>query len=157
MPQHRFSPLALVILCALAPILLSGCTAIGFGIGALADMSSGKQTPDRIGPLQTGTRITLWLNDGRKLQGRYLGSSSDSLSETPAPVEPAGGEPSVVRPRAVLLLGTSEGTQRIPTQDVQRVSVPVVRGKVIGLLTGLVLDAVGILMLVLALSQVDFS
>ena len=45
-------------------------------------------------------------------------------------------------PHPVLLLGTSHGIQQIPIQDMNRVSVSVVRGKVIGLVSGLTVDAV---------------
>jgi len=200
MPRHLLAPLALVLLCALTSIQLAGCTAIGFGLGSLIDMSSGKRTPDRLTGVRTGTRITLWLRDGRKLNGRFLGTR-DSLSQadptaaqitadtlaapvaadTPAapvaadtPAAPVAADPSaaphaadppaapnaagppVVR-HAVLLLDTNHGIQRIPAQDVRRVSVPVARGKVIGLVTGLSFDGLMLLLLIAAASQIDFS
>jgi hypothetical protein len=156
MPRHRLISLALVILWALTSIQLTGCTAIGFGVGALADMSSGKRSADRLVTVHTGTRVTLWLRDGRKLHGQYMGSR-DSLSESPALERPIGGERSMARPGTVLLLGTSHGIEQIPIQDVSRVSVPVARGKVIGLVSGLAVDGVLLVLFFLALSQIDFS
>lgn len=156
MPGHRLVPLALVVLCALTSIQLTGCTAIGFGIGALSDMSNGKRTPDRLDTMRTGTGITLWLRDGRKLRGRFLGSC-DSLSESSPPVRPTSGDQSGAPLRAVLLIGTGHGVRQIPIQDVSRVSVPVARGKVIGLFTGLSVDTLMFLLFLAALSQVNFS
>ena len=140
MPQHRLAPLALTSLIALASIQLSGCTAIGFGIGALVDAPNGKGPPGRLTGVSTGTLVTLSLHDGRKLQGRVLGST-DSLSEVPPPVPPSGGRLEAPL-RAVLLLGTSDGVQQIPIENVKRVSVPDARGKAIGVLSGLALDVI---------------
>ena len=156
MPRHRIFSLALLILWTLATIQITGCAAIGFGVGTLVDMSNGKGPANRLATVHTGRRVTLWLRDGRRLHGQFLGSR-DSLSETPSPVRPIGGERSVAPIRAVLLLGTSHGIQQIPIQDVRRVSVPVVRGKVIGLISGLTMDALILVLLALALSQVDLS
>ena len=72
-------------------------------------------------------------------------------------MRPNGGEQSVAPLRAVLLLGTFHGIQQIPIQNVRRVSVPVARGKVIGLLTGLSADTLMLLLFLAALSQVDLS
>jgi hypothetical protein len=156
MSGHRLVPLALVVLCALTSIQLTGCTAIGFGVGALSDMSNGKRTPDRLDTMRTGTGITLWLRDGRKLHGRFLGSC-DSLSESSPPVRPTSGDQSGAPLRAVLLIGTGHGVRQIPIQDVSRVSVPVARGKVIGLFTGLSVDTLMFLLFLAALSQFNFS
>jgi len=156
MPRHRLAPLVLVLLCALTSIQVTGCTAIGFGIGSLTDMSSGKRTPDRLAAVQTGTRITLWLRDGRKLHGRFLGSS-DSLSENPSPTRPNGREASMAPLGAVLLIGTRHGIQQVPIQNVRRVSVPVARGKLIGLLGGLSVDLLMILLFAAELAGSDFS
>jgi len=194
MPRHLLAPLALVLLCALTSIQLAGCTAVGFGLGSLIDMSSGKRTPDRLMPVRTGTRITLWMRDGRKLHGRFMGRR-DSLSQTDPPAAPSAADPSAapnavdslaapnavdspvtagkpVAPNAaapnaagtpvaklnpVLLLDTNHGIQSIPIQDVRRVSVPVARGKVIGLITGLSFDGLMMLLLIVAASQVNLS
>lgn len=139
MPRHRLALLALVVRSAFTTIQLSGCTAIGFGVGAAVDQSRGKGTADRLSKVYTGTRATLWLRDGRKLQGRVLGSS-DSLSETPPDLQPNLGKQPMAPLRAVLLLDTGQGIQQIPIQDVQRVTVPDARGKFIGVLGGLLLD-----------------
>ena len=140
MPRRRLASLALVVLGALISIQLTGCTAIGFGIGALTDRANGKGTANRLVTVHTGTSVTMWLRDGRRLDGRFLGSR-DSLSETPLTQQPIGDAGSAPPLRAVLLVGTNRGIQQILTQDVSRVSVPVMHGKVIGLISGLALDA----------------
>ena len=140
MPRRRSFPFAPVALGALASILLAGCTAVGFGVGALADMSSGKQTVGELSRVRTGTRITMWLRDGGALDGQFLGCR-DSLSATPLTVPPAGELGRVVPLRAVIILGSKAGPQQVPMDNVERISVPVVRGKVIGTLVGLLGDA----------------
>ena len=139
MPR-RLILLALIVSGALTSIHLTGCTAIGFGVGAMVDSANGKQTAGGLSRVRTGTDITMWLRDGRKLHGQFLGSR-DSLSETPLPTEPTGGKRTVAPVRAVVILGTKSGTQQIPIQDVDRVSVPDARGKTIGTLIGLAGDA----------------
>jgi len=146
MPRHPLARLGLFILCALASIQLAGCTAIGFGVGALVDMSNGKGGADRLSTVATGTTVTIWLRDGRVVHGQFQGSA-DSLSENPPPPAPGGGKQSATPLRAVLLLGTSQGTQQIPVQNVSRVSVPVARGKLIGFLSGLGVDVLLLLVI----------
>ena len=136
MPRHRFAALALVAITAL---LMTGCTAIGFGVGALVDRSEGKGPATRLAPVHTGSRVTLWLSDGRRLEGRLLGSR-DSLSEIPPSAASIRRELPNVPLRAVLLMGTNRGVEQIPIPDVTRVSVPVAGGKVAGSISGLALD-----------------
>jgi hypothetical protein len=140
MPRHRLALLARVILIALASIQLTGCTAIGFGLGAIVDASRGGGTADRLRGISTGTHVTLVLNDGQMLHGKFQGSA-DSLSETPPPVPPIGR---VAKGpiRAVLLLGAKDGIHQIPTHGVSRVSVPDARGKGFGALLGLIVDSI---------------
>lgn len=155
MPRPRYAWPALVVLGALTAMQLTGCTAIGFGVGALADMSSGKGTAGRLVTARTGTRVTMWLRDGRRLNGRFLGSR-DSLS-TSLPVRPIGGVGASAPLRAVLILDTQQGVQQIPVQDVTRVSVPVARGKVIGLVSGLAVDGVMIFAIVSSLEGIGLG
>jgi hypothetical protein len=136
----RWFPFAPVALGALASLLLAGCTAVGFGVGALYDMQGGKRTVGELASVRTGTSITMWLRDGRKLDGEFLGCR-DSLGATPltAPTDVERG--SFVPLRALVVLGTQSGPQQIPIDLVERISVPVVRGKVVGTLVGLLGDA----------------
>jgi hypothetical protein len=155
-PGRRLAPLALFLLCALTPIMLTSCTAIGFGVGALTDMSNGKRAPDKLGHVRSGTNITVWLRDGRKMDGQFMGSR-DSVSVPASPDTASADASSVAQHRTLLLLATNHGTREIPIESVKRVSVPVVRGKVIGLLYGAGIDTLMVLMFLMALSQVDFS
>ena len=154
-PGRRLAPLGLVLLCALTSIPLTGCTAIGFGIGALTDMSNGKRAPEKLGPIRSGTQITVWLRDGHKLDGQYMGRA-DSLSRD-STMTPASSADLTAVHTPSLLLATNHGTREIPIEDVKRVSVPVVRGKLVGLAGGATIDVLMILLLLAALSQVDFS
>lgn len=140
MMRHWLAPLVLVALAALLSAPLTGCTAIGFGVGAIVDSSVGKGSVDRLATVRPGTRVTMWLNDGRSLDGRYLGRR-DSLSETPDSTRTAVNDGAAGSLREVILLGTDEGVRQVPSGEVRRVSVPVVSGKVIGLLTGLAVDS----------------
>lgn len=136
----RSFPFAPVALGTLATLLLTGCTAVGFGVGALSDMSSGKQTVGGLANVRTGTSVTMWLRDGRKLHGQFLGCR-DSLSATPLPV-PTDTEMGTFVPfRAVVVLGTRSGPEQIPMDLVERISVPVHRGKLIGTVVGILGDA----------------
>ena len=119
--------------------LINGCTAVGFGIGAMTDEAGGKGPPSRLAGVRSGVEITMWLTDGRKLHGVYRGnraSSGEAASSAPAGVDLPGPPPG-----AVILLETKKVVQEIPASTVYRVSVPVAHGKVIGGLIGLVLDA----------------
>lgn len=155
-PGRRLVPLAFLLSCALASLPLVGCTAIGFGVGALVDMSNGKRAPDKLGPIRTGTDITVWLHDGGKLDGQYMGRR-DSLSRDSTAAPANVGDPSAAKAGPSLLLGTSQGTREIAMADVKRVSVPVARGKVFGLVHGATIDVLMILLFLAALSQVDLS
>jgi hypothetical protein len=140
MPGRRSFSFAPVALGALASLLLAGCTAVGFGVGALADMSSGKQTVGGLADVRTGTSVTMWLRDGRKLHGQFLGCR-DSLSAKPLPA-PTEAELGIRVPfRAVVVLGTRSGPEQIPFDLVERISVPVHRGKWIGTVVGILGDA----------------
>ena len=121
-------------------MVLTGCTAVGFGIGALSDMNNGKQSVGAFANVRTGTDVTMWLRDGRKLHGQFLGCR-DSLSSTTLPM-PADSELGKLVPfRAVIVLGNESGTQQVPIDLVERISVPVHRGKWIGTVVGICGDA----------------
>ena len=140
MPRHRFASAVLVVLSVLASMQLSGCTAIGYGIGALVDRSDGRRMADPIVRVPTGTRVTIRLRDGRQLRGRFLGRR-DASGATPSPAAAGGSGASAGSPPAVILLGTNQGTQQVPIEEVDRVSAQVTRGKLTGAIAGAALDA----------------
>jgi len=117
---------------------INGCTAIGFGIGAVIDETGGKGPPSRLVGVRSGVEITMWLTDGRKLNGVYRGNRA-SNGEAATLVQPVFRD---AIPGAVILLETREGVQEVPVSSIWRVSVPVARGKVTGALIGLSLDAI---------------
>jgi hypothetical protein len=151
MPRHRFASLALVVMAALP---LTGCTAIGFGVGAMVDRSEGKGPATRLARVHTGSRVTLWLSDGRRIARRLLGSR-DSLSESPLSAPSIRREVPTVPLRAVLLMGTNRGVERVPIREVTRVSVSVAGGKVAGTISGLAVDACMLFVFVQALAAMN--
>jgi hypothetical protein len=128
-------------LAILAAITCNGCTAVGFGIGAVIDETSGKGPPSRLVGVRTGVEITMWLTDARKLSGVYRGSRASS-GEAATSTQPSGADPLAAPPGTVILLETREGVQEVRVSSIWRVSVPVARGKVTGALIGLSLDAI---------------
>jgi hypothetical protein len=144
-----------------APVLLSlailtainGCTAVGFGIGAVSDATSGKGPPSRLVGVRTGVEITMWLTDGRKLHGVYRGNRAPS-GEAVTLAQPAFRD---AIPDAVILLETPEGVQEVPVGSVSRVSVPVAKGKVTGALIGLGLDAIVALAAAASLASASYG
>lgn len=136
----RVLTFATVALGVLVSVVLTGCTAVGLGVGAVADWSHGKKPVEGLSGLRTGTNVTVWCSDGRKLDGRYLGCR-DSIVAPPVPVPTAAELGAVVPLRAVVVLGTEAGAQQIPIETVTQVSVPVVRGKWIGFVLGALADA----------------
>jgi hypothetical protein len=144
MPRNAPAFLLLALLAIGALIVSSGCTAVGFGAGALSDMSRGKGPPSSLWRVRSGVSITMWLRDGRKLDGVFRGHRSSSAGAA-APERPAGTDSLAGPRRAVILVDTKQGAQEIPFDDILRVSVPVASGKVIGTLLGLGLDTLFVL------------
>jgi hypothetical protein len=120
---------------------INGCTAVGFGIGAVIDETSGKGPPSRLVGVRSGVEITMWLTDGHKLSGVYRGNRQSS-GEAATPAQPAGTDALASPAGVVILLETREGVQEVPVSSVWRVSVPVAKGKVTGALIGFGLDAI---------------
>jgi hypothetical protein len=52
---------------------LSGCTAIGFTLGAGIDYLSNGKTPERFNGLRPGQHVKVRLHDGRSMRGTYAG------------------------------------------------------------------------------------
>ena len=144
------SSCALVALAALLPTLLTGCSLAGLVFGSIADEAAGKGTANRLVTVRPGTSVTMWLTDGSRLHGRFLGSR-DSISEAPPSVRSSGVKRTAGALHAVILLGTDRGVRQVPIDDVSRVSVPVKRGTVIGLVSGVVMD--GLILLAVARSS----
>jgi hypothetical protein len=146
-PRRALAAPVLLSLAILASITCNGCTAIGFGIGAVIDETSGKGSPSRLVGVRTGVEITMWLTDARKLSGVYRGNRAPN-GEAATLVQPVFRDaiPSAaLHESAVILLETREGVQEVPVSSIWRVSVPVARGKVTGALIGLGLDAIVVL------------
>jgi hypothetical protein len=154
MPRRLLPSIALVALAVLVSSSLTGCTAIGFGVGAMVDSTVGKGSANRLVTVRPGTSVTIWLNDGRRLHGRFLGSR-DSISESPVSAPPRGNNATSQSLRSVVLLGTDRGIRQIPIGEVRRVSVPVMRGKVLGLVTGLTVDVLFLLAIAAAAEQLN--
>lgn len=133
-----FRTLGLLLLLACVGALavqVEGCTALGFTLGAFIDMENGKDSPERLVRVKPGTRITLWTADGGKHDGRFAGltGADDSLLVGPQPPLPDGAR---IRIDGDLL------QQSFRADSVTRISVPVVRGKVIGTLVGVAADVI---------------
>jgi len=142
----------LVLLAIFASIGSSGCTAIGFGTGALIDMGRGKGSASRLDGVRLYSRVTIWMHDGRKLDGIFLGREESSAAAA-ATTQLASVDSLVALPRSVILLQTDQGTQKLPGNDVSRVSVPVASGKVTGALVGLGLDIAAVILASLAAAE----
>lgn len=129
MPSRSF---ASFLLLPLAMLTSAGCTAVGFGLGALVDADSGKGSAARLNDVHPGRNVTVWLRDGRRVQGRYLGRE---------PVTPAPDLDPFSAAAGTIMLQTESETMRVAAGDVDRVSVPVTKGKVMGMVLGLAIDA----------------
>ena len=151
MPRSAVTAHVLFVLAILTSI--NGCTAVGFGLGAVGDNVSGKGSTSRLAGVRTGVEITMWLTAGDKLSGVYRGNRAAS-GEAATSALPASTDSLAPPPGSVILLETREGVQEIPVSSVLRVSVPVASGKVIGTLVGLALD---VLIVAQALASMDFS
>lgn len=126
-----------LVLCVVLASSIEGCTAIGFAIGAQADSRAGKGGPELLTNEKVGRPVTLFLRDGRRLEGRFSGWSRDSaLASSADDSLPLRGES--------VKLATRSGEVTIHAQEIARVSVSVSRGKVAGLLAGAALDALTI-------------
>ena len=139
MPRNAIAFRLFVLFAISASIVASGCTAIGFGAGALLDMNRGKGPASRLDGVRTHSRVTIWMRDGRKLNGMFLGKEESSAA-APTTAQLASVDSLAALPRTVILLETDRGTQKLPASDVSRVSVPVASGKVTGALVGLAVD-----------------
>ena len=135
-----------LVLCALLASSIEGCTAIGFAVGAGADSRAGKGGPEFLMEVKVGRPVTLFLRDGRKLEGRFLGWSRDSgAASSAADSLPLRGES--------VKLATRSGEVTTHASEIAMVSVSVSRGKVTGLLIGAAADALAISVFVYGMQQ----
>jgi hypothetical protein len=126
-----------LVLCVMLASSIEGCTAIGFAVGAGADSRAGKGGPELLMKVKVGRRVTLFLRDGRRLEGRFSGWSRDSGAVSSAADSlPLRGES--------VKLATRSGEVTIHAEEIARVSVSVSHGKVTGLLAGAAIDALAI-------------
>lgn len=126
-----------LVLCAALASSLDGCTAIGFAVGARADSRAGSGGPELLVQVKVGHPVTLFLRDGRRLDGRFSGWSRDSGGVA----SPGRGVP--LRGDSVRL-ATSTGEVAVHAEEIASVLVSVNRGRVTGLLVGAALDAIAI-------------
>jgi hypothetical protein len=71
--NFRWSLRTLFVTALLAVALpLSGCTVIGFGIGAAIDVSAKDKTRSVVAHTRPGTILALHMRDGSRLPGRFL-------------------------------------------------------------------------------------
>jgi hypothetical protein len=147
MPRRAFAARTLIPFAILTLLISTGCTAIGFGVGAVSDMKRGKGPASRLVEVPRGREVTVWLNDGRQLTGAFMGHEE---ARAPAAADSA----SILR--TMILLETKAETLRIPVGDVDRVSVPVISGKVTGALVGVLIDGVVVVLVFISyLSQMN--
>lgn len=133
-------------LCLMLASSIEGCTAIGLAMGARADSRAGKGGPELLMKVKVGRPVTLFLRDGRKLEGRFSGWSRDSgASSSAADSLPLRGES--------VKLATRSGEVTTHASEIARVSVSVSRGKVTGLLIGAAADALAISVFVYGMQQ----
>ena len=128
---------SVLALCAMLASSIEGCTAIGFAVGARADSRAGNGGPELLMNVKAGRSVTLFLRDGRKLEGRFAGWSGDSAATSSAAV-------GVLRRAESVKLVMRSAEVTIPAEEIARVSVGVSRGKVTGLLIGAATDALAI-------------
>jgi hypothetical protein len=129
---------AILVLCIMLASAIDGCTAIGFAVGARADSRNGKGGPELLMQVKVGQRVTLFLHDGRKLEGRFSGWSRDSVVASSA-------ADSLLPRKGSVKLASGSGEVTIRPEEIASVSISVNRGKVTGLLVGAALDALAIL------------
>ena len=125
---------SVLVLCAMLASSIEGCTAIGFAVGARADSRAGNGGPELLMQVKVGRPVTLFLRDGRKLEGRFAGWSRDSAAASSAADNMPLREESVK-------LATRSGEVTIHAEEIAKVSISVSRGKVTGLLIGATVDA----------------
>jgi hypothetical protein len=126
-----------LVLCVMLASSIEGRTAIAFAVGARADSRTGKGGPELLMKVKVGRPVTLFLRDGRKLEGRFSGWSRDSGAASSV----ANSMP--LREESVKL-ATRSGEVTIHAEEIARVSISVSRGKVTGLLVGAAVDALAI-------------
>ena len=127
----RCAVVAGLSLAMLAP--LEGCTAIGFGVGAVADTKVGIGGIALLDSSRVGQRVRLGLRSGHRVEGRFAGWSRDSLGSV-AMLDTLPGR------RARTPFADSLGDAAIPADSISTVSTTQNSFKVVGLLVGITLD-----------------
>lgn len=137
---------AVAVLCSMLASSVQGCTAIGFATGAVADARAGQGGPELLTTAQAGRPVTLFLRDGRRIDGRFDGWSRDSARLAP-------GVEGVPPADASVRLVTSGGEVTIRVREIERVSIGVNHWKVRGLLLGLAVDVAMLALTAYAMGQ----
>jgi hypothetical protein len=134
----------------LAIAQLSGCTAIGFVVGAGRDYLNNEKTPERLQHLASNSRVKLRLRNGETLRGVYLGpgapaprgggvgdsAASSSLGDRPGRLAEEHRQSTTAR---IAVVG--RGELEVPWSDIARVDASAPRtGKVFFGLIGLAVD-----------------
>lgn len=124
----------MLVLCIMLASAIAGCTAIGYAVGARADSRNGKGGLERLIQVKVGQPVTLFLHDGRKLEGRFSGWSRD-------PGVASSAADSLPLRKESVKLASGSGEVTVHPEEIAIVSISVNRGKVTGLLVGAALDA----------------
>jgi len=125
------------LLLSVVGLALTGCTLLGFGIGAVADASKKPVVVpgELVAAIEKGASVRIELKDGRRIKGKYLGL---------VPAEGSGPE----GPTAILVDTGSGSAPPIPVANVAEVRVSrKAHGKWVGAGLGAVLDTTAIIML----------
>ncbi len=124
------------LLSSVSGLALTGCTLIGFGIGAAADASKKPVVVPGtlVAAIEKGASVRVVLMDGRRIKGKYLGL---------VPTEGSGPE----GPIAILVDTGSGSAPPIPVASVVEVRVSRrARGKWIGAGVGAALDITALIL-----------
>jgi len=148
MPR-RVLHLAIAVLGALMSVHLSGCSLIGFGVGALVDSGRPQRlrqaAPTRLYTLTEGSRLTLVLSDSTRVSGRLGRARSPSHHGRVVPVEQlrTGRDKGDLDASWQVGVETTDGWQWVDYDRIARVEFVAPKlGKLVGLAAGLTIDGI---------------
>ena len=135
MPRHRCG-ISLVLVASVLLALSSGCTVVGYGLGALVDHHAGRHRPpdDRLREAQ-GSSLRATMRDGSTVRGRLarLECAGESVLVL---VQPARTE------RSVFAVEGAGDTLRVPLREVVEVSTDYISRTVVFCALGSMADVV---------------
>ncbi|MGH7740661.1 MAG: hypothetical protein ACRENS_01415 [Candidatus Eiseniibacteriota bacterium] len=134
---------AIALVGAICALLVSGCTVLGFGTGAIVDQIQTTRYDPRPPELVRGTSlktpVVLVMRDSTEIAGRYMGVEPDETVDIAAP--PGSGTDAGTRMVAIL---ESDGTVvRVAVDSIAALAVAAPKhGKLVGTVIGLGIDIV---------------